>query len=221
MKIDVIYSMPFEEGKHLAAENELLAMGDLEKIRAVLAEEADAEDALAQLDQLAERRSQILSSLPLVGQWRLTVRACSYMDRAHYRQLVSEGMGWFTEKTGREIDEDLTGNAELMALRDLVYFRAEMLCSVERKSEAGGGVGYMAQHRAVPWLVAEGEQSSAVEWKAEALPQEWLSLESMGDAMPTALLDEWLRASRELNAGVLSSIPVFFRKSRVKRSVSG
>lgn len=143
---------------------------------------------------------QIPSSTPEKAEtYQVTVRAASYVDRAHYFALAREASDWYVKRTGLQIDED-TESAENVALRNLCYFRAEMLCAVDRERTADG-ILYMGHWK-------NGKEGA--EFERKALPAEWMTLDGLADKMPPALLDEWLSATRQLNAGVLPTVPDSF-----------
>jgi len=140
--------------------------------------------------------------------YRITVRSASYVDRAHYFSLAREAGEWYTQRTGLLLEDD-TDDAEFVALRNLCFYRAEMLCAVDRERTADGTI-YMAEWK-------NGSEGAAFERKA--IPADWLDLDGMADNMPASLLDEWLDATRELNAGVLATVPDRFLATRTTRIV--
>ena len=130
--------------------------------------------------------------------WKIVVRSISYLDRAHYYMLIQNGSEWFKEKTGgHPIDEDI--NDEFIPLRNLVYFQAEMLCAVSRETTSSG-TKYLAEYK-----------KGTGKYEKKFLPDEWVELDGMAEEMPTVFMDEWINATRKLNAGVLPSIPDFFQ----------
>lgn len=131
--------------------------------------------------------------------YKVTVRAASYVDRAHYFALARDADEWYQERTGLSLEDD-TDDAESIALRNLCYFRAEMLCAVDRERTADG-ISYMCYWK-------NGKEDA--EWERKPLPAEWVSLDGMADNMPAALTDALLAATRQLNAGVLPTVPDAF-----------
>jgi len=132
--------------------------------------------------------------------WQIVVCPVSYMHRSHYYALVRDGTEWFIKRSGGvaiEEEQDVEG----AALRNLVYFRAEMLCSLGKDDieRVDNGYIYLARYKS-----GEGE------YERKPLPAEWLTLDGMAEKMPPSLMDSWLAASRQLNAGVLASIPSSF-----------
>jgi len=140
--------------------------------------------------------------------YRVTVHAVSYIDRAHYFALAREVESWYTERTGLHL-EDETDDPEFIALRNLCYYRAEMLASVDRK-RTSEGTAYLCEWK-------NGKEGA--EFERRNLPAEWTTLDGMADKMPSALFDKWLEATRELNAGVLPTIPDFFGQATTSRNV--
>lgn len=137
--------------------------------------------------------------------WKVVVRPISYMDRSHYYSLTRDGAIWFKEKTGIAPDED-TDNVEAAALRNLLYFRAEILCAIDREQTVDGPI-YFAEYK-----------NGTGSYERKQLPAEWVTLDGMAENMPPALLDECLAATRKLNAGALPSIPDFFNMASVTTS---
>ena len=137
--------------------------------------------------------------------WKVVVRPVSYMDRSHYFALTRSGAEWFREKTGVAPDEE-TDDVEAAALRNLLYFRAEILCAIDREKTVDGTI-YFAEHK-----------NGTGEYERVQLPEEWVTLDGMAENMPPALLDECLAATRKLNAGVLPSVPDFFNMASVTTS---
>jgi hypothetical protein len=132
--------------------------------------------------------------------YRVTVRPVSYIDRSHYYELSREGSEWFEERFSMPMDTDIEDNVEAITLRNLVYFRAEMLAAVDRERTADGTV-YMCEYK-------NGVEDA--QFEKAALPADWMTLDGMADEMPPAFSDEWLDATRKLNAGVLPTVPDFF-----------
>lgn len=128
--------------------------------------------------------------------YQITVRSASYADRAYYQVLAMEGMEQFKARLGFEIDED-SDNTEAISLRNLCYYRAEMLCVIDRERTADGIV-YMCDYR---------NGTPDAEWQRKTLPADWLTFDGFADKLPTPLFDAWLAATRQLNAGVLGTIP--------------
>ena len=137
--------------------------------------------------------------------YQVAVRAVSYLDRSHYYALQREGAAWFQENTGHVMEEELE-DPEYIAMRNAVYFRAEMLCSIDRERLSDGTV-YLCKYK-----------NGTGTFEKRPLPAEWLTLEGMMDNMPIPLMDEWLDSTRKLNAGVLPSIPDFFPQAAVVTS---
>jgi hypothetical protein len=228
MRTAVVYTFPFETTAALRAMAEIERMGNLDALGAAAVagigidgpeEKNNTEDAQAMQERILElrqRRDELIATLPPVRQVRLLVRAVRYNDQTQYRVLYKEGMEWFKAQTGRELDDDFGGEPELASLRDMAIYRAEMLCAVERRRENGKTI-YVGEERSF----AYGKEPTTLTetWQAWALPAEWTALDTMGDALPYELFDEWLAATRELNAGVLPTIPFFFRTRRATRSV--
>ena len=131
--------------------------------------------------------------------YRLTVRQASYVDRTHYFALCREGMEQYEKRFGFPIDDD-TDEPESRGLRNLTYYRAEMLCVIDRERTAEG-ILYMGDFK---------NGSPDAQWERKPLPSEWLTLDGMAEKMPPALTDAWLDATRQLNAGVLNTIPESF-----------
>ena len=229
MRTEVVYTFPYETTAALRAVAEIEQMGDLDALEAALQADSAPEDkdagaaengpdapAVSVLERIAElrtRRDELIATLPPVRQVRVLVRAVKYNDTTHYRTLYKEGMDWFKAQTEQEIDADLGGQQELIALRDMAVFRAEMLCAIDRERRNGQTV-YLCEQRSNPY----GRLAIAA-WETGVLPAEWVALDSMGDELPMELFSEWLDATRELNVGVLASIPFFLRKKRTSRSV--
>lgn len=229
MRTEVIYTFPYETTAALRAVAEIEQMGDLDALEASVradstpegkedggeakAPAAPAPSMLERIGELRTRREEMIATLPPVRQVRVLVRAVKYNDTTHYRLLYKEGMDWFKAQTKQELDADLGGKPELIALRDMAVFRAEMLCAIDRERRNGQTV-YLCEHRSYPY----GRPVTAT-WETGVLPAEWSALDSMGDSLPMDFFDEWLAATRELNVGVLSSIPFFLRKKRASRSV--
>ena len=140
--------------------------------------------------------------------YRVTVRAASYIDRAHYFALARESNEWYVKRTGLQLEDDTT-DAEAVALRNLCYFRAEMLCAIDRERTADGVV-YLCDYK-------NGTPNAQFERKA--LPADWLTLDGLADKMPASLLDAWLAATRELNAGVLPTVPDSFLAQPMTSSI--
>lgn len=229
MRTEVVYTFPYETTAALRAVAEIEQMGDLDALEAAVRADDAPEDkeagaaengpdappvsVLERIAELRTRREELIATLPPVRQVRVLVRAVSYNDQTHYRVLYKEGMDWFKAQAGQEIDADLGGQPELIALRDIAVFRAEMLCAIDRERRNGQTV-YLCEHRSY----AYGKPVTAA-WETDILPSEWTALDTMGDELPMELLEEWLAATRELNVGVLASIPFFLRKKRTSRSV--
>lgn len=237
MRTAVVYTFPFETTAALRAVAELEQMGDLDALEAALRQAQDGtvqadnpasgekggateestaaarQDALERINELRQRREELIAALPPVRQVRLLVRAVKFNDQTHYRLLYKEGMEWFKEQTGAEIDADLGGDPEKVDLRNLAVFRAEMLCAIDRRHENGQTL-YMGEERTFHY---GAEPLNG--WQPWTLPSEWVNLDTMGDSLPMEMLNEWLAATRELNAGVLSSIPFFLRQRRASRNV--
>ncbi|MBT9173439.1 MAG: hypothetical protein DDT21_01840 [Syntrophomonadaceae bacterium] len=131
--------------------------------------------------------------------YRITVRSASYVDRAHYFALAREAGDWYVQRTGLQL-EDETDEAEFIALRNLCFFRAEMLCVIDRE-RTSNGIVYQCNYR---------NGTLDAKWQRKSLPADWVSLDGMADLLPTGLFDEWLAATRELNAGVLPTVPERF-----------
>lgn len=128
--------------------------------------------------------------------YRITVRAASYVDRSHYQGLCREGMEQYAARFGFETDED-TDDPEARGMRNLVFFRAQMLCVIDRERTADGTV-YLCDYKSgVP----------DAQFERRTLPTNWTTLDGMADEMPTAFLDAWLEATWTLNAGVLGTVP--------------
>lgn len=222
MRAAVTYTFPFETTEALRAGAELDQMGDLDGLEAAVRADAGAagedsataqEQALERIDELRRRRDELVAALPPVRQVRLLVRAVKFNDQTHYRLLYKEGMDWFKARTGMEVDADLGGDPEKVDLRNLAAFRAEMLCAIDRRQENGQTL-YMGEERTFRYGLEPVNG-----WQPWTIPAEWVSLDGIGENLPSELLGEWLMATRELNAGVLSSIPFFRGKRRVSRSV--
>lgn len=128
--------------------------------------------------------------------YKVTVRAASYVDREYYRLLPLEGMEQFEKRFGFPIDDE-TDNMEAVALRNVVYYRAEMLSVIDRERTAEGVV-YMCDYR---------NGAPDAEWQRRELPADWTTLDGFADKLPTAFFDAWLAACRQLNAGILGTIP--------------
>jgi len=159
---------------------------------------------------IEEARNELLKQIPPEEQLRFTVHAVSFLDRGYYAKLAQEGQEWFTQRTGQDIGSEFD-DQELIYLRNIVYFRAEMLCAVDRE-KVGAEVRYKAERALVPY-------GAIPKWEAAFVPQEWVTLDGMAEKMPVELLDSWRDATRHLNAGVLSSIPDFLAVRRVTSSV--
>lgn len=170
----------------------------------------DATGDLKNVEDMAESRAQLISTLPKTHYLRVTVNPVSFLDRGHYGALVREGEGWFNEKTSHNIDEK-SDDPDLIAYRNAVYFRAEMLCAVARE-RIGSTTRYLAE-------IAECAYGEVPTWKPGAVPPEWTTISGVMEKMPVEFLDSWLDATRHLNAGVLSSIPDFLAVRRVKSNV--
>ena len=128
--------------------------------------------------------------------FRVTVRQASWVDRSFMYELQREGLAYYTERIGVPYSED-TEDTEAIALQNLIFFRAEMLCVVDRERTAEGIV-YLCDHK---------NGVSDAGWERKALPAEWVTPEGFADKMPTPFMDEWLKAVRQLNAGILGTIP--------------
>lgn len=229
MRTEVVYTFPFETTAALRAVAEIERMGDLDRLEAAVRadsgpedktyreEDADAatplEQAQERIGELRQRRDELIATLPPVRQVRVLVRAVKYNDQTHYRVLYKDGMAWFTALTGREVDENLADDPEMVDLRNLAIFRAEMLCAIDRRQENRQTV-YVCEHRSFAYGV---EPLNG--WQMGVLPSEWAQMETMGDELPVDLFEQWLMATRELNAGVLSTIPFFSRQRRASRNV--
>ena len=137
--------------------------------------------------------------------YRVAVRAVSYMDRIHYYTLQREGIEWFQNQTDMTLDQELE-NPEHIAMRNLVYFRAEMLCAIDRE-RLSDGTAYICEYR-----------NGNGKFERQPLPSEWTTMDGMAENMPPPLMDEWLEAVRRLNGGVLPSIPDFFQPTSVVTS---
>lgn len=152
---------------------------------------------------------QVVGSTPEKAEtYQVTVRSASYVDRAHYYALAREAGDWYVARTGIQLDDE-SDDAENIALRNLCFFRAEMLCAVDRERTADGTI-YMCEYK-------NGAEGATFERKS--IPSAWTTLDGMADNMPAALLDEWLAATRELNAGVLPTVPERFLAPQTKRLV--
>ena len=229
MRTEVIYTFPFETTAALRAVAEIERMGNLDALEAAVradsgpegkedgAEDAGAatplEQAQERIGELRQRRDELIATLPPVRQVRVLVRAVKYNDQTHYRVLYKEGMEWFKAQTGREVDENLADDPEMVDLRNLAIFRAEMLCAIDRRQENRQTV-YLCENRSFRY---GAEPFNG--WQVGALPSEWTALDTMGDELPVELFEEMLAATRELNAGVLSTIPFFSRTRRATRNV--
>jgi len=156
---------------------------------------------------------QVLYTLPSstpekAETYRVTVRAASYIDRAHYFALAREVEEWYTTNTGLQLDDE-TDDPEFIAMRNLCYYRAEMLCAIDREKTTNG-TDYLCEWK-------NGKEDA--EFERKQLPGEWLTLDGMAHTMPSDFMDEWLSATRELNAGVLPTVPDFFGQATTSRNV--
>lgn len=229
MHTAVTYTFPFETTAALQAAAELDGMGDLDALEAAVrtdnapGRESDGpeeegaatplQEALERIGELRQRREELIATLPPVRQVRVIVRAAKYNDITHYRLLYKQGMEWFKAQTGVEIDADLAGDPEKADLRNLAVFRAEMLATIDRRQENGETV-YLGEGRSFPYGAEPPDG-----WQPWTLPATWVDLDTIGESLPMEFLNEWLAATRDLNAGVLSSIPFFLRRPRATRRV--
>jgi hypothetical protein len=175
------------------------------------------------MEDWEERWKQERAKLPAWGRIRFAVRPCSYLDRAHYQRLVREGRRWYQDVTGgRDLDEELGEEDpdydELVYYRVLVYRRAEMLAAVGRQRTASG-FRYLAEVKPPPYAptLAEHLHNAGWDvWRGGFIPPAWTELPGMME-MPQDLWTSWVDASRDLNAGVLPTVP--FDSGRVTRTM--
>lgn len=161
-------------------------------------------------EDVEESRQALTAQIPPEQQLRITVHAVSFLDRGFYSKLAQEGQEWFQERNGVDIGDEFD-DQELVYCRNIVYFRAEMLCAVERE-KVGTETRYKAE-------TASTEYGAVPKWEPGFVPPEWTTLDGMANTMPVDFLDGWREATRHLNAGVLSSIPDFLAVRRVSSNV--
>jgi hypothetical protein len=185
------------------------AAEELPELRAALAA-AEGEEAAAYKSEIAAIE-ELLATLPELeeiarvrAQLRVNVRSCAYLDKGHYWRLITEGREWFKAQTGQAI-EDAAAQDDGLLLANLIYYRAEILASIER-DRTPAGYHYKAQTRS----------AETAPWTPGYLPDAWATLEGMGEAMPADLLAELLEATRELNAGILPTAGDFLAGPRVE-----
>lgn len=188
---DIAAELPALEQAYNAAE----AAGNEDERAAYKSEIAAARDVLARRVDLAEAAARR-------AQTRITLHACSYLDKSHYWRLVREGEEWYEQQTGQPLRT--ANDPDDVAISNLVYYRAEILASIDR-TRTGAGHLYACQTR----------PSQADAWQAGHLPAEWVTLDGMGRDMPADLLAALVAATRDLNAGILPSIGDFLAEPRV------
>lgn len=140
---------------------------------------------------------QIPASIPEKQEtFRVTVRQASWLDRSFLGELQREGLAYYEERMGFPFSTD-TDDGDAVALQNAIFYRAEMLCVVDRERTAEGIV-YFCDYK-------NGSPDAQLERKP--LPAEWMTPGGFVEKMPTPFIDEWLKAVRKLNAGVLGTIP--------------
>lgn len=128
--------------------------------------------------------------------YRVTVRQASWLDRSFLGELQREGLAYYEERMGIPFSTD-TEDGDAVALQNAIFYRAEMLCVVDRERTAEGVV-YLCDYK---------NGSPDAKFERKPLPAEWVTPGGFVEKMPTPFIDEWLAAVRQLNAGVLGTIP--------------